>query len=180
MGSLGLAAVYRDLTWSRFVKALRGTMMITVMMLTIMAGAIGFSQLLAYTGASRGLLEFVTSFDVSPMLLVILMQLVVLVLGCFMEQIAIMLITLPIFMPILKVAGIDPVWFAVITLISLEVGLMTPPFGLLLFVMKGAVPTVPMDAIWRAAVPFILIDIFAIGLLIVVPDIAMGLTRYVR
>jgi len=180
VGSLGLAAVYRDLTWKRFVAAMRGTLLITVMMLTIMAGAIGFSQLLAYTGASRGLLQFVTSFDVSTLVLVIFMQVVVLVLGCFMEQIAIMLITLPIFVPILKSVGVDPIWFAVITLISMEVSLMTPPFGLLLFVMKGAAPTVPMDAIWRAAIPFIVIDVLTIGLIMVFPDIAMALTRYVR
>jgi TRAP-type C4-dicarboxylate transport system permease large subunit len=108
------------------------------------------------------------------------MQLVVLVLGCFMEQIAIMLITLPIFMPIIKVAGIDPIWFAVITLINLEIGLMTPPFGLLLFVMQGVVPDVKMKAIYMAALPFVVIDIFAIGVLMVFPDIAMGLTRLVR
>jgi tripartite ATP-independent transporter DctM subunit len=180
LGSIGLAAAYRDLTWARFVKAMRGTLSISVMMLTIMAGAIGFSQLLAYTGASRGLLEFVTSFDVHPMVLVILMQLVVLVLGCFMEQIAIMLITLPIFMPIIKALGIDPIWFAVITLITLEIGLMTPPFGLLLFVMKGAAREVEMQAIYLAALPFVLIDIVAVGILMVFPDIAMALTRYVR
>jgi tripartite ATP-independent transporter DctM subunit len=180
LGSIGLAAAYRDLNWERFVKAMRGTLNISVMMLTIMAGAIGFSQLLAYTGASRGLLEFVTSFDVHPIVLVILMQAVVLVLGCFMEQIAIMLITLPIFMPIIKATGIDPIWFAVITLINLEIGLMTPPFGLLLFVMKGVARDVEMHAIYMAALPYVLIDIAAIGVLMVFPDIAMALTRYVR
>jgi tripartite ATP-independent transporter DctM subunit len=180
LGSVVLAAVYRDLNWERIQKSLRGTLLISVMMLTIMAGAIGFSQLLAYTGASRGLLEFVTSFDVSPIILVIFMQLVVLVLGCFMEQIAIMLITLPIFMPIIKATGIDPIWFAVVTLINLEIGLMTPPFGLLLFVMQGVMPNVKMKAIYMAALPFVLIDIFAIGVLMVFPDIAMGLTRLVR
>jgi tripartite ATP-independent transporter DctM subunit len=180
LGSIGLAAAYRDLSWERFVKAMRGTLGISVMMLTIMAGAIGFSQLLAYTGASRGLLEFVTSFDVHPIVLVIMMQAVVLVLGCFMEQIAIMLITLPIFMPIIKALGIDPIWFAVMTLITLEIGLMTPPFGLLLFVMKGAAREVEMQAIYLAALPFVVIDIVAVGILMVFPDIAMALTRYVR
>ncbi len=180
LGSVILAAVYRDLNWERIRKSLRGTLLISVMMLTIMAGAIGFSQLLAYSGASRGLLEFVTSFDVSPIILVIFMQLVVLVLGCFMEQIAIMLITLPIFMPIIKATGIDPIWFAVITLINLEIGLMTPPFGLLLFVMQGVMPNVKMKAIYMAALPFVVIDVFAIGVLMVFPDIAMGLTRLVR
>jgi TRAP-type mannitol/chloroaromatic compound transport system permease large subunit len=89
-----------------------------------------------------------------------------------MEQIAIMLITLPIFMPIIKVAGIDPIWFAVVCLINLEVALLTPPFGLLLFVMKGAAPNVKMQQVYAAAVPFLVIDIAVIGLLIAFPGIA--------
>ncbi|HEX7054532.1 MAG TPA: TRAP transporter large permease subunit [Burkholderiales bacterium] len=180
VGSFGLAALYRDLSWERVVKALRGTLFISVMMLTIMAAAIGFSQLLAYSGASRGLLEWITSFQVAPIVLVILMQLVVLVLGCFMEQIAIMLITLPIFMPILKAVGVDPIWFAVIMMLNLEVALMTPPFGLLLFVMKGAVPQAPITEVYRAAIPYVVIGIVNIGLVMLYPDLATGLTRLVR
>ena len=180
LGSIALAAAYRDLSLSRFVLALKGTLTISVMMLTIMAAAIGFSQLLAYSGASRGLLEFVTTMDVSPLVMLLLMQLIILVLGCFMEQIAIMLITLPIFIPIINTLGIDPHWFAVITLINLEIALMTPPFGLLLFVMKGVVRDVSMKAIYLAAVPYIAIDLLVIGLIMVWPDIALALTRYVR
>lgn len=179
-GSVGLALAYRDLTWQRFLDAIKGTLKISVMMLTIMAAAIGFSQLLAYSGASRGLLEYAMSFDVSPIMLLILMQLVLLVLGCFMEQIAIMLITLPIFMPIIKVAGIDPIWFAVICLLNLELALMTPPFGLLLFVMQGAARTVRMQEIYRAALPFVAIDLIVICLLLAFPVLATGLSRFVR
>jgi tripartite ATP-independent transporter DctM subunit len=180
LGSIALAAAYRDLSLSRFVLALKGTLTISVMMLTIMAAAIGFSQLLAYSGASRGLLEFVTTMDVSPLVMLLMMQLIILVLGCFMEQIAIMLITLPIFIPIINTLGIDPHWFAVITLINLEIALMTPPFGLLLFVMKGVVRDISMKAIYLAAVPYIAIDLLVIGLIMVWPDIALALTRYVR
>ena len=172
VGSIALAAAYRDLTWKRFRDSIEGTLRISAMMLVIMACAIGFSQLLAYSGGSRGLLEYVMSFDASPIMLLILMQLILLVLGCFMEQIAIMLITLPIFMPIIKAAGIDPIWFAVVCLINLEVALLTPPFGLLLFVMKGAAPSVKMQQVYMAALPFIIIDILVIGLLIAFPGIA--------
>jgi tripartite ATP-independent transporter DctM subunit len=173
VGSMMLAAAYRDLTWKRFRDSIEGTLRISAMMLVIMACAIGFSQLLAYSGGSRGLLDYVMSFDVSPIMLLILMQLILLVLGCFMEQIAIMLITLPIFMPIIKAAGIDPIWFAVVCLINLEVALLTPPFGLLLFVMKGAAPKhVNMQQVYMAAVPYLAIDIAVIGLLIAFPSIA--------
>jgi tripartite ATP-independent transporter DctM subunit len=180
VGSIMLAAAYRDLTWKRFRDSIEGTLRISAMMLVIMACAIGFSQLLAYSGGSRGLLEYVMSFDASPIVLLILMQLILLVLGCFMEQIAIMLITLPIFMPIIKAAGIDPIWFAVVCLINLEVALLTPPFGLLLFVMKGAVPSVKMQQVYRAAMPFIIIDIAVIGLLIAFPGLATVFAGLVR
>lgn len=180
IGSIALAAAYRDLNWKRFRDSIEGTLRISAMMLAIMACAIGFSQLLAYSGGSRGLLEFVLSFELSPLMLIILMQLVLLVLGCFMEQIAIMLITLPIFMPIIKAAGIDPIWFAVVCLINLEVALLTPPFGLLLFVMKGAAPGVRMHEIYRAVMPFVFIDLVVIGLLIAFPGIATVFANLVR
>jgi tripartite ATP-independent transporter DctM subunit len=180
VGSIFLAAMYRDLTWKRFRDSIEGTLRISAMMLVIMASAIGFSQLLAYSGGSRGLLDFVMSFDASPIVLLILMQLILLVLGCFMEQIAIMLITLPIFMPIIKATGIDPIWFAVLCLINLEVALLTPPFGLLLFVMKGAAPDVTMQRVYKAAAPFVVIDIAVIGLLIAFPDLATAFADLVR
>jgi tripartite ATP-independent transporter DctM subunit len=180
IGSIALAAAYRDLTWKRFRDSIEGTLRISAMMLAIMACAIGFSQLLAYSGGSRGLLEYVMSFDASPIVLFILMQVILLVLGCFMEQIAIMLITLPIFMPIVKATGIDPIWFAVVCLINLEVALLTPPFGLLLFVMKGAVPKVKMHEVYLAAAPYILIDVLVIGLLIAFPGIATVFAGLVR
>jgi tripartite ATP-independent transporter DctM subunit len=180
VGSLLLAAAYRDLTWKRFRDSIEGTLRISAMMLVIMASAIGFSQLLAYSGGSRGLLDYVMSFGASPIMLLVLMQLILLVLGCFMEQIAIMLITLPIFMPIIKAAGIDPIWFAVICLINLEVALLTPPFGLLLLVMKGAAPQVNMQQVYMAALPFLVIDIAVIGLLIAFPGIATVFAGLVR
>ena len=180
VGSIMLAGAYRDLTWKRFRDSIEGTLRISAMMLVIMACAIGFSQLLAYSGGSRGLLEYVMSFDASPIVLLILMQLILLVLGCFMEQIAIMLITLPIFMPIVESTGIDPIWFAVVCLINLEVALLTPPFGLLLFVMKGAAPSVKMQQVYRAAAPFIIIDIVVIFLLIAFPGIATVFAGLVR
>lgn len=181
LGSFVLAWIYGGVNLENMRRALEGTVRISVMMLIIMAAAITFSQILAFSGATRGLLQFVTELPVSPLVLVILMQLVVLFLGCFMEQIAIMLITLPIFMPIVKLIDVDPIWFAVVTLINLEVALMTPPFGLLLFVIRGASgDAIPMKSIYLSALPFIALDVFAIAVLITFPDIALflpGLTK---
>jgi TRAP-type C4-dicarboxylate transport system permease large subunit len=146
------------------------------MVLIIIAAAIGFSQLLAFSGASRGLLDYVVALSADPTIVILLMMLLILVLGCFMEQIAIMSVTLPIFAPMLKLLGIEPVWFAVMMLINLEIGLMHPPFGLLLFVMKGvAPPEVKMVTIYLAAVPYLIINLLMIALILLVPKIALFL-----
>jgi tripartite ATP-independent transporter DctM subunit len=180
LGSFALALAYGGLTFESAYRAAMGTARITVMMLTILAAAIGFSQLLAYTGASRGLLEFVVAQTQSPIVFLILVQLVILVLGCFLEQIAIMLIALPVLMPIVHALAIDPIWFSVLTLINLEIALMTPPFGLLLFVMRGVVPPeITMAAICRSVAPYLAINVMVIGLILAVPSIALYFPRLV-
>lgn len=181
IASLILAAAYGGLSIKSTLAALEGTVQITGTMLIIIASAIGFSQLLAYSGASRGLLTFVVGMSVDPVMIILLMMLLVLILGCFMEQIAIMLITLPIFMPILKTAGIDPIWFAVMMLINLEMGLMTPPFGLLLFIMKGvAPPEVTMKQVYRSVMPYLAINGAVIFAILWQPKIAMFLPSFAK
>ncbi len=125
LSSMLLAACYRRLSLGMIRVALFDSLNITVMTFAIMGAAIGFSQILAFSGATRGLLDAVMGLDVAPITLVIGMMLIVLVLGCFMEQIAIMLITLPIFMPIVIGLGLDPIWFGVLMLVNLETALLT-------------------------------------------------------
>lgn len=176
VGSFVLAATYGGLSFGMLRKSLAGAARITVMMLTILAAAIGFSQLLAYTGASRGLLQFVVGEIRSPTLFIIATMLLILVLGCFLEQIAIMLVTLPILMPIIQTLQIDPIWFSVMMLINLELALMTPPFGMLLFVLRGVTPpSITLSTIYWSAVPYVLINIMIILLILVVPQIALFL-----
>jgi tripartite ATP-independent transporter DctM subunit len=175
LSSLGLAAAYRRLSWSLLKTSLFDSVKITAMTFAIMAAATGFSQILAYSGASRGLLDAVLGLAVAPLLLVIGMNMIVFFLGCFMDQIAIMLITLPIFMPIVNSLGLDPVWFAVVMLINLETALMTPPFGLLLFIMKGVAPAgTTFSQIYSAAAPFVALNVVAMGLLLAFPQIIGG------
>ncbi len=175
-GSFVLAAAYGNLSWEMVRKAVGGTTYISVMVLTILVGAVGFSQILAYSGASRGLLEAVLGLAVAPIVLIIGMQLFVLVLGTFMEQVSIMLITLPICLPIVKSLGFDPVWFGILMLINLEMAMTTPPFGMLLFVMKGvAPPDVTMRQIYLAAFPFLICDGLALTIVLLVPETALWL-----
>ena len=172
IGSIVMAGVYGSLSREVVVRSLLGTVYITVMSFTIILGAQGFSQILAFSGATRGMLDAVLSVPVPPILLIIGMQLIVLVLGSFMEQIAIMLITLPIYIPIVMKLGYDPIWFAVLMLINLEMALTTPPFGMLLFVMRGvAPPDTSMREIYTAAIPFLLCDLAAVIVLLVFPEV---------
>jgi tripartite ATP-independent transporter DctM subunit len=179
-GALVICLARRTLNWQKIVKVVRSTLQITVMMFMIMAGSKAFSQILAYTGASVGLIDFLTSFNISPIITLITMQLVLLILGCLMDGVSIMMITLPIFMPIVRELGLDPVWFAVIFLINLDVGGLTPPFGLSLFTMKGVSPDSSMQDIIKASVPFLFLDLLAMALIMLFPAIALWLPGVMR
>jgi len=143
LATLMVTAVYRRLTWKMMKASLIGTLDISIMVFMIIAGSNTFSSLLAFTGATRGLLSVVENLNVAPLVVLIGMQFIVFVMGTFMETISIMMICMPIFMPIVKMLGFDPVWFGVLMLVNFETGFITPPFGMLLFVMKGLPPTCP-------------------------------------
>ena len=176
LGVLILAALYRCLTWESVKRSVRGALRVTLMAYLIVFGSATFSQLLAFSGASRGLINWATGFDLDPTLMLLVMFGVLLVLGMFMEQISIMLLTVPIFFPLAATLGFDPIWFGLIMLLALEISFTTPPFGLLLFVMKGvAPPNTTMREIYRAAIPFILCSLLVVGLLILFPALATWL-----
>jgi TRAP-type C4-dicarboxylate transport system permease large subunit len=114
----------------------------------------------------------VTRADISPFLILLGMLLTTLILGTFMEQIAIMMITLPVYMPVIRALGFDDVWFGILMLINIEIALTTPPFGMICFVMKGVCPPgTTMTDVYRAALPFILCDIIAVVLILAFPQI---------
>jgi len=176
LGSLFLAAVYRGLNWEVLKKSVLGAIRITVMMFMIMTGATAFSQILGFSGASRGLLGAVAGLPVAPILLVISMQVIVLFMGCFMEQASMLMLVLPIYMPVIHLLGYDPVWFGILLLINMEVGMTSPPFGLSLFVMKGvAPPDTTMGDIYRAILPFIGFHLVVMALITAFPIIALWL-----
>jgi tripartite ATP-independent transporter DctM subunit len=176
LGVLILAALYRCLSWEAIRKSVRGALRVTLMAYLIVFGSATFSQLLAFSGASRGLITWATGFDLDPIAMLLVMFGVLLILGMFMEQISIMLLTVPIFFPLATQLGFDPIWFGLIMLLALEISFTTPPFGLLLFVMKGvAPPDTTMREIYRAAFPFILCSLLLVALLIAFPILATWL-----
>ncbi len=176
MGVLILALLYRCLTWEALKASVRGALRVTLMAYLIVFGSATFSQLLAFSGASRGLISWATGFDLDPILMLIVMFCVLLILGMFMEQISMMLLTVPIFFPLALSLGFDPIWFGLIMLLALEISFTTPPFGLLLFVMKGVAPSdTTMREIYLAAIPFIVCSLILVALLITFPSLALWL-----
>lgn len=176
LGVLILAAIFRCLSWEAIKKSVIGALKVTLMAYLIVFGSATFSQLLAFSGASRGLVNWAIAFELAPLAMLTVMFAVLLLLGMFMEQISIMLLTVPIFFPLAQTLGFDPIWFGLIMLLSLEISFTTPPFGLLLFVMKGvAPPGTTMREIYTSAFPFIFCSILLVVLLIIFPNMALFL-----
>ena len=173
---IALAACYRTLSWRAFRDSVIGTLRVTVMSFLIIFGSATFAQVLAFTGASSGLMNWAIGFDVTPLSMLFIMIGVLLFLGCFMDQLSMMLLTAPIFFPLAKTLGFDLTWFGLIMLLALEIGYTTPPFGLLLFVMKGvAPPGTTMRDIYLAGMPFIACVLLLILLIIAFPPLATWL-----
>lgn len=172
---------YRALTWKSIKKAILETAKINTMIMFIIAGSLTFSQILAVSGAVDGLLSQITAFNLTPFMAVIMMMLVLLFLGAFMDQVSMLLLTLPFFMPFAAAQGIDALWLMVLMLIVMEISLLTPPFGLLLFVMKGVAPfKTSLMQIYAAAAPFVVIELFVLGLLILFPSVALWLPTLIK
>ncbi|MEZ5661748.1 MAG: TRAP transporter large permease [Burkholderiaceae bacterium] len=177
--TLVAAAAYRRLTWASMLTSVRQTLRFSVMTLFIICGSITFSQIMAFSQASAGLAEAIFSAGLGPMALLAGMLLILLFLGCFMDQVSMMMITVPLFMPIAQQLGLDLVWFGVLMLLVLEVSLATPPFGLLLFVAKGASPETDMRDIVLSVLPFVLIVLAVVVLLIAFPGITLLLPQLI-
>lgn len=156
-------------------KAALVTAEITGMMFLIIAGSQTFSSILAFTGASKAIVNLATGLSAPPLAIVVAMQVVILVLGCFIDGISIMMITVPIYIPIVEALGFDTLWFSLLMLLSIEVGDTSPPFGVNLFVMKAVYPQASMTEIYIAALPFILIDLFVITLMLLFPAVVLWL-----
>jgi tripartite ATP-independent transporter DctM subunit len=174
-----LAALYRSLTIRNLLQALRGTAAISGMILFIIVGATTFSQVLSFSGASNGLVEMIAGTGLSPMAVIALMLLLLIFLGLFVEQVSMMLITLPIYMPLVQKYGVDPVWFGVLFLICMQLGLLLPPHGLLLMTMKSvAPPQVRMSHIFQAVLPYIAMSLLLLALVFFVPAVAVWLPKF--
>jgi tripartite ATP-independent transporter DctM subunit len=172
------AMAYRSLSVDNLMKALLGTAAISGVILFIIVGATTFAQVLSFSGVVNGITGLITAHGLSTMTVLLGMILILIFLGCFVDQVSMMLITLPFFMPLVINLNIDPIWFGVMFLICMQLGLLHPPFGLLLFTMKSvAPPNITMNQIYLAAAPYVVFALIVLFIILLFPAIATWLPR---
>ncbi len=176
VGTVFLAFCYRKMSWKVIKDSIKGTVGVTGMIFLIIAGATAFSQILAFSGATVGLADMVTGLPAPPIVIIMVMMLAILFLGGFLDVVAIMMITLPIFIPVVEGLGYSLVWFCVLFLLNIEMAMTTPPFGMSLFVMKGVASSdTRMKDIYLAGFPFLACDMLVMAFLLIFPGLALWL-----
>jgi len=171
-----LAALYRKLTWETVKKSAQDTIHITVMVFFIVVGSISFGRLLATTGAIATLVQFATNLHVHPIFIIIATQLILGFLGCFMDPASIVMITAPLFFPLARALGYDTLWFALISLINIQLGLISPPFGLDVYTMKAiSPPDVTLGDVFKSSMPFMALGFLVMVLIMIFPQIGLWL-----
>jgi tripartite ATP-independent transporter DctM subunit len=178
-GSLITAAIYRKLSLEMIWKSLMAAITVSAMILVIMAMSKMFTQLLAFTGATSQLVNLVANLGYSPVVMLIIMLAVPFVLCMFIDTIAVILLTIPIYQPVVTALDFDPVWFWLLFLVNITLGAITPPFGYTLFAFKAVVPEMSISDVYRATWPFVALFILGIALIIVFPGIATWLPNLV-
>jgi tripartite ATP-independent transporter DctM subunit len=172
------AALYRSLTFTNLMTALKGTVAVSGTILFIIVGATTFTQVLSFSGATNGIISMVSAQGLPPWALILGMMGLLIFLGFFVDEVSMMMITLPFFMPLVQQMGADLVWFGVLFLINMQIGLLSPPFGLLLFAMKGvAPPQITMVQIVQAVMPYLYFCIGVMLLVFLIPPLATWLPR---
>ncbi|MBW0148303.1 TRAP transporter large permease [Marinobacter arenosus] len=176
LGALISAAVYRQFKWSVMQEAAIRTFKLTGMIMWILFAAHAFSAAYQSMGAQELIESLMNLIPGGPWGIIIAMMVIVFLLAMVLDPVGIMLITLPVFMPIVENLGFDPIWFGILFVINMEIGYMTPPFGFNLFYLKGIVPPgITMTDIYKSIIPFVIVEIVGLGLIMVFPEIATWL-----
>ncbi|MCD6666487.1 TRAP transporter large permease [Hydrogenophaga bisanensis] len=149
----------------------------TAMLFTILIGAMIFTSFINFTTMPGDLKDFILQFSPNPIMVVVMMMGIYLLLGMVMEELAIVLLTIPVFFPVIMGLGYDPIWFGILIVTVVEIGMISPPVGLNLFVLNSLLPDVKLSTLYRGVWPFVVADVVRLGILIAVPGIALILPR---
>lgn len=168
-------ALFRGMSWQDFIDSVQETLIMSTLIFFMVIGAEIFGFFLSVSRVSFALIEFVGSMDLSPFLILMAILLLYILLGMVMDSIAMLLLTVPIVYPLAMQAGFDPIWFGIVTVITVELGLITPPIGMNVFVIKSVAHDVKLGEIFKGVIPFVLSDLVRLILLIAFPVLALGL-----
>lgn len=175
-GALICALIYRRLSWRTLRQAVTMTAKISGMVMWLMAGGMCFSSILAITGITKWVGSSLLGLAVAPIVTIICMQVIGLILGCFIDAASITVICIPLFLPVVRELGFDPLWFSIVFDINLIIGYITPPFGMNLFYTKGIAPKdITMGLIYRSVVPYIFMGVFVMLLCFLFPSVVLWL-----
>ena len=152
----------------------------TAMLFTILIGASIFANFMNFTSLPGDLQAFVTQFQIHPMAVIVAICVIYVILGTAMEELSMILLTVPIFFPLVVHLGFDPIWFGILIVCVVEIGMISPPVGMNVFVLRSVLPDVPTSAIWRGVTPFLIADLFRLALLIAVPSITLFLPKLLK
>lgn len=176
VGACLIALLRRDLDWRSFVEVFAETGQATAMLFMVVIGALALTAFMNVAGLPPFISGMIAALDLPPLAILLVILLIYVVLGCFLDSMAIMLLTVPIFFPIVTGLGYDPVWFGILVVCVIEIGLISPPFGMNLFVVRASVPSVTIGELYRGVMPFIWADVVRLAILIAFPAIALVLT----
>ena len=177
-GAMAFALGRRALTWRTLYAALIESARTTAMLFTILIGALVFAEFVNITTMPADLKAFVTRFDVHPLLVVTAICAIYVVLGTAMEELSMILLTIPVFFPVIVQLGFDPVWFGILIVTVVEIGLISPPVGMNLFVLKNLLPEVSTGTVFRGVLPFMVADVVRLAILIAFPVLSLWLPRF--
>ena len=180
LGTLAIAMIGRNLTWHSFLRALNETTRISCMIMVIVAGATVFGHFLAVTTIPAEIGIWVSQLQMPPTVIIGMIILVYLILGCLMDSLAMITLTIPIFYPVVTALGYDPIWFGVIIVLVAEIGVITPPVGINVYVVGGVARDVPLHIIFKGALHLLSAMIILAVLLIIFPDIALYLPSLMK
>jgi len=176
ISGLILAACYKTLNWQMVKQSMISTLKIAGFLFVLTIGVKAFGNVLAFTGASQEMVRWVASLPIAPIFIIVTMAVILLIMGMFIPSLPVMMVTVPIFMPVVFAMGFDPIWFGVMFLVILEMGQTTPPFGVLLFTMKAVAPAdTTMGDVVKAGIPFLICDAICVVLLLAFPILALWL-----
>ncbi|NIS70465.1 MAG: TRAP transporter large permease subunit [Proteobacteria bacterium] len=181
VGAIISSAIYRRLTWVNIKESVYSTAKTTAMILWITIGARCFISVFSAVGGDELVLNFVSALALNRWIILILIQLMLIFLGLFLDEIGIILLCVPIFLPIIKALGFDPIWFGILFLVNAQMDYITPPFGYTLFYLRGVAPEgVTMGDIYRSIIPFVLLQAFGLALCIIFPQIVLWLPSIMK